>query len=47
MNVRKSGRQHSYSHVVTVSGTGKIVSTAGRLARDVDGNCVSKGDMRA
>jgi enamine deaminase RidA (YjgF/YER057c/UK114 family) len=47
MNVRTSGRQPSYSHVVTVSGTGKIVYTAGQLARDIDGNCVGKGDMRA
>jgi 2-iminobutanoate/2-iminopropanoate deaminase len=30
-----------------VSGSGKIVYTAGQLARDVDGNCVGKGDMRA
>ena len=34
-------------HVVTVSGSGKIVYTAGQLARDIDGNCVGKGDMRA
>ena len=34
-------------HVVTVSGTGKMVYTAGQLARDIDGNCVGKGDMRA
>ena len=47
MNVRTSGGQPSYSHVVTVSGTGKIVYTAGQLARDIDGNCVGKGDMRA
>jgi enamine deaminase RidA (YjgF/YER057c/UK114 family) len=47
MNVRMSGGQPSYSHVVTVSGTGKIVYTAGQLARDIDGNCVGKGDMRA
>jgi len=45
--VRMSGGQPSYSHVVTVSGTGKIVYTAGQLARDIDGNCVGKGDMRA
>ena len=32
---------------MTVSGTGKIVYTAGQLARDIDGNCVGKGDMRA
>jgi enamine deaminase RidA (YjgF/YER057c/UK114 family) len=29
------------------SGSGKIVYTAGQLARDIDGNCVGKGDMRA
>ena len=46
MNVRMSGGKPSYSHVVTVSGSGKIVYTAGQLARDVDGNCVGKGDMR-
>jgi hypothetical protein len=42
-----SGGKPSYSHVVTVSGSGKIVYTAGQLACDVDGNCVGKGDMRA
>src|SRR4029077_16194881 len=47
MNVRMSNGQPSYSHVVTVSGTGKLVYTAGQLARDIDGNCVGKGDMRA
>src|SRR5712675_3545904 len=47
MNVRMSGGQPSYSHVVTVSGTSKIVYIAGQLARDIDGNCVGKGDMRA
>jgi len=47
MNVRMSGGKPSYSHVVTVSGSGKIVYTAGQLARDADGNCVGKGDMRA
>ena len=46
MNIRMSGGKPSYSHVVTVSGSGKIVYTAGQLARDVDGNCVGKGDMR-
>ena len=35
------------TRVVTVSGSGKIVYTAGQLARDIDGNCVGKGDMRA
>jgi len=47
MNIRMSGGRPSYSHVVTVSGSGKIVYTAGQLARDIDGNCVGKGDMRA
>ena len=47
MNVRMSDGKPSYSHVVTVSGSGKIVYTAGQLARDIDGNCVGKGDMRA
>jgi 2-iminobutanoate/2-iminopropanoate deaminase len=47
MNVRMSGGQPSYSHVVTVSGTGKLVYIAGQLARDIDGYCVGKGDMRA
>ncbi len=47
MNVRMSAGQPSYSHVVTVSGSGKLVFVAGQLARDIDGNCVGKGDMRA
>ena len=47
MNVRMSNGQPSYSHVVTVSGPAKIVYIAGQLARDIDGNCVGKGDMRA
>ena len=46
MNVRMSGGKPSCSHVVTVSGSGKIVYTAGQLARDIDGNCVGIGDMR-
>jgi 2-iminobutanoate/2-iminopropanoate deaminase len=47
MNVRMAGGKPFYSHVVTASGSGKIVYTAGQLARDIDGNCVGKGDMRA
>jgi len=47
MNVRMSAGQPSYSHVVTISGSGKIVYIAGQLARDIDGNCVGVGDMRA
>src|ERR1700752_1597618 len=37
----------AYTHVVTVSGTGKMIFVAGQLARDAQGNCVGKGDMRA
>jgi 2-iminobutanoate/2-iminopropanoate deaminase len=47
MNVRIMAGQAAYSHVVTVSGTGKLIFTAGQLARDIDGNCVGVGDMRA
>lgn len=47
MNVRMSAGQPSYSHVVTVSGTGRLVFIAGQLARDIDGHCVGIGDMRA
>jgi len=46
-NVRMSAGQPSYSQVVTVSGTDKVVFIAGQLARDIDGNCVGKGDMHA
>jgi 2-iminobutanoate/2-iminopropanoate deaminase len=37
----------AYTHVVTVSGTGKLIFLAGQLARDATGNLVGKGDMRA
>lgn len=47
MNVRMAAGRPSYSHVVTVSGPGRIVYIAGELARDADGKCVGKGDMRA
>jgi enamine deaminase RidA (YjgF/YER057c/UK114 family) len=47
MNIRMSAGQPSYSHVVTVTGPGKTIYVAGQLARDIDGNCVGKGDMRA
>ena len=39
--------QPAYTHVVTVSGTGKMIFVAGQLARDAQGVCVGKGDMRA
>ena len=42
----RAGHQ-AYTHVVTVSGTGKMIFVAGQLARDANGNCVGKGDMRA
>ena len=38
--------QPAYTHVVTVNGTGKMIFVAGQLARDANGNCVGKGDMR-
>jgi 2-iminobutanoate/2-iminopropanoate deaminase len=47
MNVRMSEGRPAYSHVVTLSGTGKLIYIAGQLSRDLDGNCVGKGDMRA
>ena len=37
----------AYTHVVTVSGTGKMIFVAGQLARNAQGVCVGKGDMRA
>ena len=36
-----------YTQVVTVSGTGKMIFVAGQLARNAQGVCVGKGDMRA
>ena len=37
----------AYSHVVTVTGPGKTIYIAGQLARDLEGNIVGPGDMRA
>ena len=37
----------AYTHVVTVSGSGRQIFVAGQLARDAQGKCVGKGDMRA
>ena len=45
MNVRMSNGQPSYSHVVTVSGAGKIVYIAGQLGLKPDGSVA--GDFRA
>src|SRR5436190_9174385 len=47
IHVRMVDGQARYTHVVTVSGTGKMIFVAGQLARDAQGNCVGKGDMRA
>jgi len=47
IHVRMMAGQAAYTQVVTVSGTGKMIFVAGQLARDPDGNCVGKGDMRA
>jgi 2-iminobutanoate/2-iminopropanoate deaminase len=47
IHVRQVGGQASYTQVVTVSGSGRMIFVAGQLARDPDGNCVGQGDMRA
>jgi enamine deaminase RidA (YjgF/YER057c/UK114 family) len=47
IHVRMMAGQPAYTQVVTVSGTGRQVFVAGQLARDPNGNCVGKGDMRA
>ena len=47
IHVRMMAGQPAYTQVVTVSGTGKTIFVAGQLARDPEGNCVGKGDMRA
>jgi 2-iminobutanoate/2-iminopropanoate deaminase len=47
MNVRMQQGKAAYSHVVTVNGPGKTIYIAGQLARDVEGNIVGPGNMRA
>jgi enamine deaminase RidA (YjgF/YER057c/UK114 family) len=47
MNVRMQQGKAAYSHVVTVNGPGRTIYIAGQLARDVEGNLVGKGDIRA
>ena len=47
IHVRMMAGQPAYTQVVTVSGTGRQIFVAGQLARDAQGNCVGKGDMRA
>ena len=46
VNVRMQQGKPAYSHVVSVSG-GRTVYIAGQLARDLEGNIVGPGDMRA
>jgi 2-iminobutanoate/2-iminopropanoate deaminase len=46
IHVRMMAGQPAYSQVVTISGSGRMIFLAGQLARDPDGNCVGKGDMR-
>jgi enamine deaminase RidA (YjgF/YER057c/UK114 family) len=47
LNTRVLGGHVLYSHVVVVEESRKTIYVAGQLARDVSGNCVGKGDMRA
>ncbi len=47
IHVRMMAGQPAYSQVVTITGSGRMIFLAGQLARDPDGNCVGKGDMRA
>src|SRR5204862_890864 len=42
MNIRMSGGKPSYSHVVTVSGSGKIVYTAGHWPATSTGTASAK-----
>src|SRR5260370_40908648 len=46
MDVRMQEGKAAYSHVVTVSGAGKLVFVAGQLGRDANGN-IAPGGMRA
>ena len=47
IHIRMMAGQPAYSQVVTASGTGRQIFVAGQLARDADGSCVGKRDMRA
>jgi 2-iminobutanoate/2-iminopropanoate deaminase len=46
MDIRVQEGKAAYSHVVTVSGTGKLIYVAGQLGRDAGGAIVA-GGMRA
>ena len=47
LDIRMQEGKAAYSHVVTVTGPGKLIYTAGQLARDAAGKIVGSGDMRA
>ncbi len=47
IHVHMVGGRPSYTQVVAVSGGGRQIFVAGQLARDAEGNCVGKGNMRA
>jgi 2-iminobutanoate/2-iminopropanoate deaminase len=47
MDIRMQDGKAAYSHVVTVTGPGKLIFVAGQLARDAGGSIVGPGDMRA
>src|SRR5579864_5496428 len=47
LDVRMQEGKAAYSHVVTVSGSGKLIFIAGQLGRDANGNIVGPNDMRA
>ena len=46
MDIRMQDGKPAYSHVVTVTGPGKLIYIAGQLGRDASGNIVP-GGMRA
>jgi len=46
MDIRMQDGKPAYSHVVTVTGPGKLIYVAGQLGRDASGNIVP-GGMRA
>ena len=47
IHVRMMAGQPAYTQLVAVSGNGRQIFVAGQPARDAQGNCVGKGDMRA
>src|ERR1700722_12131419 len=47
LDIRMQEGKAAYSHVVAVTGSGKLIYTAGQLARDAKGNIVGPNDMRA